>query len=72
MAILRRSGKPKPCLWRWQERFAAEGVEALIRDKTRPSRKASLPDGIMMCLRRRQLQRRTYCASTCRSLWCVW
>jgi hypothetical protein len=39
MAILRRSGKSKPCVWRWQERFAAEGVEGLIRDKTRPSRK---------------------------------
>ena len=26
------------CVWRWQERFAAEGVEGLLRDKTRPSR----------------------------------
>ena len=25
-------------MWRWQERFAAEGVDGLLRDKTRPSR----------------------------------
>jgi len=25
-------------VWRWQERFATEGVEGLLRDKTRPSR----------------------------------
>jgi hypothetical protein len=28
----------KTCVWRWQERFATEGVEGLLRDKTRPSR----------------------------------
>src|SRR5215217_6981442 len=26
------------CVWRWQERFAQEGVDGLLRDKTRPSR----------------------------------
>jgi transposase len=36
--IMRQSGKSKTCVWRWQERFAAEGVEGLLRDKTRPSR----------------------------------
>jgi transposase len=36
--IMRRTGKSKPCVWRWQERFMAEGVEGLLRDKTRPSR----------------------------------
>ena len=46
MAIMRRSGKSKPCVWRWQERFAAEGVEGLIRDRTRPSRKPPLSDAI--------------------------
>jgi len=25
-------------VWRWQERFVAEGVPGLLRDKTRPSR----------------------------------
>lgn len=40
--IMRRSGKSKPCVWRWQERDIAEGVDGLTRDKTRPSRKAPL------------------------------
>src|SRR4030081_3060691 len=36
--IMRRTGKSKTCVWRWQERFMHEGVEGLLRDKTRPSR----------------------------------
>jgi transposase len=36
--IMRRTGKSKTCVWRWQERFAEEGVGGLLRDKTRPSR----------------------------------
>ncbi len=42
-AIMRETGKSKTCVWRWQERFAEEGVEGLLRDKTRPSRIAPLP-----------------------------
>jgi transposase len=37
-AIKSQTGKSKTCVWRWQERFAAEGFEGLLRDKTRPSR----------------------------------
>ena len=33
--IMRRSGKSKPVVWRWQARFMAEGVDGLTRDKTR-------------------------------------
>jgi len=33
--IMRRSGKSKPAVWRWQARFMAEGVAGLTRDKTR-------------------------------------
>jgi transposase len=40
--IMRRTGKSKPCVWRWQERYIDEGIEGLKRDKTRPSRKAPL------------------------------
>ncbi len=44
-AIMRRTGASKTCVWRWQERFAEEGVGGLLRDKTRPSRIAPLgPD----------------------------
>lgn len=35
-AIARATGKSKPCVWRWLARFAAEGVDGLMRDKTRP------------------------------------
>ncbi len=42
--IMRRTGKSKPCVWRWQERYIDEGVEGLMRDKTRPSRKPPLPE----------------------------
>jgi hypothetical protein len=36
VATMRRTGKSKTCVWRWQERFSAEGVDGLLRDKTRP------------------------------------
>jgi transposase len=36
--IVRRTGKSKPSVWRWQARFAAEGVPGLLRDRTRPPR----------------------------------
>ena len=36
--IMRRTGQSKTCVWRWQERFAQEGYDGLLRDKTRPSR----------------------------------
>ena len=45
-AIMGETGKSKTCVWRWQERFAAEGVEGLLRDKTRPSRIAKLDPSI--------------------------
>jgi len=44
--IMRRTGKSKPCVWRWQERYIEEGVEGLLRDKTRPPGKTPLPAAI--------------------------
>ena len=41
-AIARLTGKSKPCVWRWQERYIAEGVDGLLRDKTRPPGKKPL------------------------------
>jgi len=35
-AIMAATGKSKTCIWRWQERFMMEGVDGLLRDKTRP------------------------------------
>ena len=40
--IMRQTGKSKTCVWRWQERFMSEGVDGLLRDRTRPSRIAPL------------------------------
>ena len=44
MAVMRRSGLSKPGVWRWQERFMHQGVDGLLRDKTRPPGKPRLPD----------------------------
>jgi len=40
--IMRTAGVSKMTVWRWQERFMHEGVDGLLRDKTRPSRIAPL------------------------------
>jgi transposase len=45
--VVRRSGLSKPVVWRWQERFMHEGVDGLLRDKTRPPGKASLPADVI-------------------------
>ena len=42
-AITQAVGKDKTVVWRWQERFMHEGIDGLIRDKTRPSRIPPLP-----------------------------
>ena len=41
--IMWRSGKAKPVVWTWQARFMAEGVDGLLRDKTRKPGKLPLP-----------------------------
>jgi len=38
MELTRRTGTSKTSVWRWQQRFVAEGVPGLLRDKTRPAR----------------------------------
>ena len=45
--IMRRTNTSKTCVWRWQERFMQEGVEGLLRDKTRPSRIPALSPEIV-------------------------
>jgi transposase len=41
--VMRRSGLSKPVVWRWQERYMHEGVDGLLRDKTRKPGKRPLP-----------------------------
>ena len=46
LEIAKRVGISRPMAWRWQQRFAEEGIEGLLRDKTRPP-------GIRQCRRPR-------------------
>jgi transposase len=46
-AIMRETGTSKTCVWRWQERFMAEGVDGLVRDKTRPPRIRPLEQAVL-------------------------
>ena len=41
--IMRTAGVSKTAVWRWQARFMDEGVEGLLRDKTRPPGTPRLP-----------------------------
>ena len=45
-AIMSRAGVSKTAVWRWQERFMAEGVAGLLRAKTRPARVPKLADEV--------------------------
>ena len=45
--VMRATGKSKTCVWRWQERFMGGGVDGLLKDKTRPSRKPPLPQAMI-------------------------
>ena len=38
------TGKSKTCVWRWHERFMAEGVDGLLPEKTRPPGTPRTPD----------------------------
>ena len=44
--VARRAGISRPAVWRWQQRYAEAGVEALLRDKTRKPGKAPLGDAV--------------------------
>src|SRR5512132_181735 len=41
--VARRAGVGRPAVWRWQRRFAEQGVSGLRRDKTRPPGTPPLP-----------------------------
>jgi transposase len=43
-AIMAATATAKTTVWRWQERFMEEGVEGLLRDKTRPPGRAPVAD----------------------------
>ncbi|WP_176500503.1 IS630 family transposase [Sphingomonas sp. HMP9] len=45
--VARRTGASRPAVWRWQARYAAQGVEGLLRDKTRPPGRAPLTTAVV-------------------------
>jgi transposase len=45
--IMRRTGKSKSVVWRWRERFMHAGVDGLLRDQIRPSRKPPLDRSVI-------------------------
>jgi len=40
--VARRASASRPAVWRWQARYAEQGVEGLLRDKTRKPGRAPL------------------------------
>src|ERR1700741_1287660 len=44
--IMRRTGKSKTCVWRWQERFMEGGSHRPLQDKTPPSPFPPLGSGV--------------------------
>ena len=40
--VARRAGVSRPAVWRWQARYAEQGVDGLLRDKTRKPGRAPL------------------------------
>jgi hypothetical protein len=43
-AIAEAVGVSRPSVWRWQQRFAEDGVAALLKDRTRPPGKPRLSE----------------------------
>ena len=41
--VARRAGVSRPMVWRWQQRFAEQGLDGLLRDKTRRPGKPATP-----------------------------
>jgi hypothetical protein len=42
LAVARQTEASRPAVWRWQQRFAEQGVDGLLRDKTRKPGKKPL------------------------------
>jgi transposase len=43
LEVAKRADASRPAVWRWQQRYAEEGVDGLLRDKTRASGKPATP-----------------------------
>lgn len=47
LEVARRSGVSRPAVWRWQQRYAEESVDGLLRDKTRKPGRAPLSQKVV-------------------------
>src|SRR3954467_8399576 len=45
--VARQTDMSRPAVWRWQQRFAEEGVDGLLRDKTRPPGTPPIPPDVV-------------------------
>jgi transposase len=43
LRVARQAGVSRPAVWRWQQRYGEEGIDGLLRDKTRKPGRAPLP-----------------------------
>lgn len=66
--IMRQTGNSKTCVWRWQECFAAEGFEGLLRDRldNRALHLSGLKPPAWWCRCRTRRAFPTPCVSPCR------
>ena len=55
LEVVRRGGVARSTNWRWQRRFAEEGVDGLLRDKTRPPGKPATSQGEVLAVLKRTL-----------------
>jgi transposase len=47
-AIAQAVGVSRPSVWRWQQRFAEDGVAGLLKDRSRPPGKPRLPEEVAL------------------------
>ena len=47
LEVARRAGVSRPAVWRWQRRYAEQGIDGLLRDKTRKPGRAPLATAIV-------------------------
>ena len=55
LEVARQAGVSRPMVWRWQQRFAEEGLEGLLRDKTRPPGTPATPQADVQAVLERTL-----------------
>jgi hypothetical protein len=47
LQVAHQAGVSRPAVWRWQQRYGEEGIDGLLRDKTRKPGRAPLSTGVV-------------------------